>query len=69
MYTYQTEENIGAERERLILEHLPQVRSLRAALRAFARKRQPRRFDLYRCDRLIAAVDHFDPAQGVQLKT
>jgi|SRR5579859_2042979 len=70
MYTYQTEEETTAERERLILEHLPQVRLI-------ARRIHERLPDNVTLDDLIstgvigliAAVDHFDPAQGVQLKT
>ncbi|HXI40135.1 MAG TPA: FliA/WhiG family RNA polymerase sigma factor [Bryobacteraceae bacterium] len=70
MYTYQTEEETTAERERLILEHLPQVRLI-------ARRIHERLPDNISLDDLIstgvigliAAVDHFDPAQGVQLKT
>lgn len=70
MYTYQTEEETTAERERLILEHLPQVRLI-------ARRIHERLPDNVSLDDLIstgvigliAAVDHFDPAQGVQLKT
>jgi len=70
MYTYQTEQEATAERERLILEHLPQVRLI-------ARRIHERLPDNVSLDDLIstgvigliAAVDHFDPAQGVQLKT
>ncbi len=70
MYTYQTEESTGAERERLILEHLPQVRLI-------ARRIHDRLPENVSLDDLIstgvvgliAAVDHFDPAHGVQLKT
>lgn len=70
MYTYQSEEETTAERERLILEHLPQVRLI-------ARRIHERLPDNVSLDDLIstgvigliAAVDHFDPAQGVQLKT
>ncbi len=70
MYTYQTEEETTAERERLILEHLPQVRLI-------ARRIHERLPDNVSLDDLIstgvigliAAVDRFDPAQGVQLKT
>jgi RNA polymerase sigma factor FliA len=70
MYTYQTEQETTAERERLILEHLPQVRLI-------ARRIHERLPDNVSLDDLIstgvigliAAVDHFDPAQGVQLKT
>src|SRR5690348_2153170 len=70
MYTYQTEESTDAERERLILEHLPQVRLI-------ARRIHDRLPENVSLDDLIstgvvgliAAVDHFDPAHGVQLKT
>jgi RNA polymerase sigma factor FliA len=70
MYTYHTEENTSAERERLILEHLPQVRLI-------ARRIHERLPDNVSLDDLIstgvvgliAAVDNFDPAHGVQLKT
>ena len=70
MYTYQTEENVGAERERLILEHLPQVRLI--ARRIYERLPENVSLDDLISTGvigLIAAVDHFDPAQGVQLKT
>jgi RNA polymerase sigma factor FliA len=70
MYTYHTEESTSAERERLILEHLPQVRLI-------ARRIHERLPDNVSLDDLIsagvigliAAVDHFDPSQNVQLKT
>jgi RNA polymerase sigma factor for flagellar operon FliA len=70
MYTYQTEESTGAERERLILEHLPQVRLIARRIH----ERLPENVSLDDLIStgvlgLIAAVDHFDPAQGVQLKT
>src|SRR5882724_9346073 len=70
MYTYQTEENIGAERERLILEHLPQVRLIARRIH----ERLPENISLDDLIStgvigLIAAVDHFDPSQGAQLKT
>jgi len=70
MYTYQTEEHVGAERERLILEHLPQVRLI--ARRIYERLPENVSLDDLISTGvvgLIAAVDHFDPAQGVQLKT
>jgi RNA polymerase sigma factor for flagellar operon FliA len=70
MYTYHTEENTSADRERLILEHLPQVRLI-------ARRIHERLPDNVSLDDLIstgvigliAAVDNFDPSHGVQLKT
>jgi len=70
MYTYQTEEETTAERERLILEHLPQVRLIARRIH----ERLPENISLDDLIStgvigLIAAVDHFDPAQGVQLKT
>jgi RNA polymerase sigma factor FliA len=70
MYTYQTEESTSAERERLILEHLPQVRLI--ARRIYERLPENVSLDDLISTGvvgLIAAVDHFDPAQGVQLKT
>ena len=70
MYTYQTEESTSAERERLILEHLPQVRLIARRIH----ERLPENVSLDDLIStgvvgLIAAVDHFDPSQGVQLKT
>jgi RNA polymerase sigma factor for flagellar operon FliA len=70
MYTYQTQESTGAERERLILEHLPQVRLIARRIH----ERLPENValdDLISTGviGLIAAVDHFDPTQGAQLKT
>jgi RNA polymerase sigma factor for flagellar operon FliA len=70
MYTYHTEESTSAERERLILEHLPQVRLIARRIH----ERLPENVSLDDLIStgvvgLIAAVDHFDPAQGVQLKT
>src|SRR5205814_5863373 len=58
------------ERERLILEHLPQVRLI-------ARRIQERLPESVRLDDLvstgviglIAAIDNFDPTQNVKLKT
>src|SRR3954470_332624 len=59
-----------SERERLILEHLPQVRLI-------ARRIQERLPENISLDDLvstgviglIAAIDHFDPAHNVKLKT
>lgn len=70
MYTYQAEESTSADRERLILEHLPQVRLI-------ARRIHERLPESVSLDDLIstgvigliAAVDKFDPTQNVQLKT
>lgn len=70
MYSYHTDENVETDRERLILEHLPQVRLI-------ARRIHERLPDNVSMDDLIsngivgliAAVDRFDPAQNVQLKT
>ena len=70
MYTYQTDESTSTQREQLILEHLPQVRLI-------ARRIHERVPDNVSLDDLIsagvigliAAVDHFDPGQNVQLKT
>jgi RNA polymerase sigma factor FliA len=70
MYTYQAEESTTADRERLILEHLPQVRLI-------ARRIHERLPESVSLDDLIsngvigliAAVDKFDPSQNVQLKT
>lgn len=70
MYKYHTEEGTTAEREQLILQHLPQVRLI-------ARRIHDRLPENVSLDDLIstgvvgliAAVDNFDPSQGVQLKT
>ena len=70
MYKYHTEEGTTAEREQLILQHLPQVRLI-------ARRIHDRLPENVSLDDLIstgvvgliAAVDNFDPAHGVQLKT
>ncbi len=71
MYAYaQPEQLDGEERERLILEHLPQVRLI-------ARRIQERLPDSIALEDLIsagvlgliAAIDHFDPGQNVKLKT
>jgi len=71
MYTYAVSETMTeTERERLILEHLPQVRLI-------ARRIQERLPENISLDDLIstgvlgliAAIDHFDPAQNVKLKT
>src|SRR5712691_637790 len=70
MYTNQAEESATAERERLILEHLPQVRLI-------ARRIQERLPENISLDDLIStgviglisAIDHFDPKHNVKLKT
>jgi RNA polymerase sigma factor for flagellar operon FliA len=71
MYSYPIAEEIAAEeRERLILEHLPQVRLI-------ARRIQERLPENISLDDLIsngvigliAAIDNFDPAHNVKLKT
>ncbi|HUJ23035.1 MAG TPA: FliA/WhiG family RNA polymerase sigma factor [Bryobacteraceae bacterium] len=70
MYTYHTEETSSSERERLILEHLPQVRLIARRIH----ERLPGNVSLDDLIStgvigLIAAVDNFDPSQNVQLKT
>jgi len=71
MYAYAESESVnGDERERLILEHLPQVRLI-------ARRIQERLPDNVALEDLISsgviglisAIDHFDPAHNVKLKT
>src|SRR5438105_10732428 len=71
MHAYSvTEEMTNEERERLILEHLPQVRLI-------ARRIQERLPESFSLDDLvstgvlglISAIDHFDPAHKVKLKT
>ena len=71
MYAYHVDEETAAdERERLILEHLPQVRLI-------ARRIQERLPDNISLDDLIStgvvglisAIDHFDPKHNVKLKT
>jgi RNA polymerase sigma factor for flagellar operon FliA len=71
MYAYaQSEMLTGDERERLILEHLPQVRLI-------ARRIMERLPDNVALEDLISAgviglisaIDHFDPAHNVKLKT
>jgi RNA polymerase sigma factor FliA len=70
MYTYHSDEGSGTDRERLILEHLPQVRLIARRIH----ERLPENIaldDLISTGviGLIAAVDKFDPSQNVQLKT
>ena len=71
MYGYTVSgEMTDDERERLILEHLPQVRLI-------ARRIQARLPDSISIDDLIStgvlglisAIDHFDPVHNVKLKT
>jgi RNA polymerase sigma factor for flagellar operon FliA len=71
MYAYPIDEEIATdERERLILEHLPQVRLI-------ARRIQERLPENISLDDLIStgviglisAIDHFDPKHNVKLKT
>ncbi len=71
MYIYeQTQESCADERERLILENLPQVRLI-------ARRIHERLPDSVSLDDLIStgvlglisAIDHFDPTHHVKLKT
>jgi RNA polymerase sigma factor FliA len=66
----QSEVRSAAERERLILEHLPQVHLIASRIH----DKLPGHTSLDDLVStgiigLIAAVDNFDPAQGVQLKT
>ncbi|HZT30570.1 MAG TPA: FliA/WhiG family RNA polymerase sigma factor [Bryobacteraceae bacterium] len=70
MYSYQSERMGATERERLILEHLPQVRLIARRIHA----RLPETVSLEDLIStgivgLIAAVDHFDPQRNVKLKT
>lgn len=71
MYSYATTDEISeSERERLILEHLPQVRLI-------ARRIQERLPDSISLEDLvstgviglISAIDNFDPSHNVKLKT
>ena len=71
MYSYQTFAETGAgERERLILENLPQVRLIARRIHA----RLPESVNLEDLIStgiigLISAIDHFDPQRNVKLKT
>src|SRR5512140_612851 len=70
MDSYVTTEEASAEREQLILEHLPQVRLI-------ARRIHERLPDSVALEDLvstgvlglIAAIDNFEPAQNVKLRT
>lgn len=70
MYSYQTREISAEERERLILEHLPQVRLI-------ARRIHERLPDNISLEDLVStgtlglihAIDRFDPSHNVKLKT
>ena len=70
MQAYQASETTAAERDRLILEHLPQVRLI-------ARRIHERLPDSVSLDDLIStgiiglisAIDRFDPRHNVKLKT
>src|SRR3981081_3070211 len=70
MKEYQATETAAEERERLILEHLPQVRLIARRIH----ERLPESVtleDLVSTGTLglIAAIDRFDPAHNVKLKT
>ena len=67
---YRDEETAAGERERLILDHLPQVRLIARRIR----ERLPESVNLDDLIStgivgLISAIDHFDPAHNVKLKT
>lgn len=68
--SYQTRDQAGEERERLILEHLPQVRLIARRIH----ERLPESVNLEDLIStgtlgLIAAIDRFDPNHNVKLKT
>src|SRR5437763_14875957 len=70
MKNYQVGEDTAQERERLILEHLPQVRLIARRIH----ERLPESVSLEDLVStgtigLIAAIDNFDPAHNVKLKT
>jgi RNA polymerase sigma factor FliA len=71
MYSYATSDEISeSERERLILEHLPQVRLIARRIQ----ERLPESVSLEDLVStgvigLIAAIDNFDPGHNVKLKT
>jgi RNA polymerase sigma factor for flagellar operon FliA len=70
MYPCPKAEQTGAERERLILEHLPQVRLIARRIH----DRLPEHVSLEDLVStgiigLISAIDNFDPSQNVKLKT
>lgn len=68
--TYQVRQHVGPDRERLILEHMPQVRLI-------ARRIHERLPDCVSLEDLIStgvvglisAIDRFDPGHNVKLKT
>jgi RNA polymerase sigma factor for flagellar operon FliA len=70
MYSSVQSEEVSAERERLILEHLPQVRLIARRIH----ERLPASVSLDDLVSsgvigLIAAIDNFDPGQNVKLRT
>jgi len=70
MYCSAHIEDVGAERERLILQHLPQARLIARRIH----ERLPASVSLDDLVSagilgLIAAIDNFDPSQNVQLRT
>ncbi len=70
MYAYAPETAAGEERERLILEHLPQVRLIARRIQ----ERLPENVALEDLVStgvigLISAIDNFDPGHNVKLKT
>jgi RNA polymerase sigma factor FliA len=70
MNPYATQETVEQERERLILEHLPQVRLIARRIH----ERLPESVNLEDLIStgtlgLIAAIDRFDPRHNVKLKT
>src|SRR5579871_4762528 len=70
MKRYQTQESKAEERERLILEHLPQVKLIARRIH----ERLPESVSLEDLIStgtigLIAAIDRFDPSHNVKLKT
>src|SRR6266446_4004210 len=70
MYSYHTDESVGTDRERLILEHLPQVRLIARRIH----ERLPESVNLEDLIStgtlgLIAAIDRFDASHNVKLKT
>jgi len=70
MNRYQTQEDKAEERERLILEHLPQVRLIARRIH-YRLPESVSLEDLVSTGTLglIAAIDRFDPTHNVKLKT